>query len=107
MTSILARAIGINPDAPIEIDTAVLIVRRRSDLPPQLAQLVVLDYKGSNNHEAAKQLKVLPETLKCYWRRVYTKLNYKHCDNRREAVRTWVENVLRAELESGERGRTS
>jgi DNA-binding NarL/FixJ family response regulator len=99
MASILVRAIGINPDEPIDVDTAVLIVRRRSDLPPQLALLVVIDYKGDNNDEAAKHLKVLPDTLKSYWRRVYTRLNYKQCKNPRAEVRAWVENLLHAELE--------
>lgn len=105
MASILVRAIGINPDAPIDIDTAVLIVRRRSDLPPQLALLVVLDYKGNTNAETAKKLKILPETLKGYWRRVYTRLNYKHCKNPRMAVRAWVERLLHAELDGGSQSR--
>lgn len=107
MASILVRTLGINPDAPIDLETAVLIVSRRSDLPPQLARLVVIDYKGDSNDEAAKKLKVLPDTLKGYWRRVYTKLNLKQCKNPRVAVRTWVENILDAELDGGERGRTS
>lgn len=105
MASILVRAIGINPDAPIDIDTAVLIVRRRSDLPPQLARLVVIDYKGGNNDEVAKQLNVLPDTLKGYWRRVYTRLNLKQSKNPRVAVRAWVEKILDAELDG--RGRSS
>lgn len=107
MASVLARAIGINPDAPIDIETAVLIVRRRSDLPPQLARLVVVDFKGSNNDEAAEKLKVLPTTLKGYWRHIYTRLNLKRGKQSRHAVRAWVEKVLDAELDGERRGRIS
>lgn len=106
MASVLVRAIGIDPDAPIDIDTAVLIVRRRSGLPPQLARLVVIDYKGDNNEEVVKQLKILPETLKGYWRRVYSRLKLKQCKNPRLAVRAWVENILDTELDGRGRDRT-
>lgn len=107
MPSVLVRAIGINPDEPIDIETAALIVRRRSDLPPQLARLVVVDFKGSNNDEAAEKLKVLPATLKGYWREIYTRLNLKRGKQSRVAVRAWVEKLLDAELDGGGRGRTS
>jgi hypothetical protein len=106
MASVLVRAIGIDPDAPIDIDTAVLIVRRRSGLPPQLARLVVIDYKSSNNDEVAEQLKVSPETLKGYWRRVYSRLKLKQCKHPRVAVHAWVEEILDAELHGRGRDRT-
>jgi DNA-binding NarL/FixJ family response regulator len=102
MSSLLARTIGLSQEQRIDPDAAVALLRRRSELTNREARLVVLDYMGYTRERIAREQKVLPETLKCYWRRIYKKLNCQHLDDRREAVRAWVERMLRAEIEGGD-----
>lgn len=101
MSSPLARTIGLNQEQSIDLEPAVILVRRRSTLTEQEARLLVMDFKGYNREKLAKELKVSPETLKCYWRRIYKKLHCQGLEDRRGSVRTWVERMLHAELEGG------
>lgn len=102
MSSLLARTIGLSREQNIDLEAAVILVRRRSTLTDQEARLLILDFKGYNRGKLAKELKVSLETLKCYWRRIYKKLHCHDLDDRRGAVRVWVERMLHAEIEGGD-----
>lgn len=102
MSSFFARSIGLLPEQRISADAAVVLVKRRSTLSHTEARLVVLDYLGYTPSPLAEALEVSVDTLKSYWRRAYKKMNFRHGENQRTAMRAWVEETLRAELEATE-----
>lgn len=95
MSSIFARCVGLSDGEPVPPDVAVRIVERRSNLSYVEARVVVLDYFGTKRGQISDQLEVSTETVRTYWKRIYDKTNRRG----RKAIRAWVEQVLKAELE--------
>jgi DNA-binding CsgD family transcriptional regulator len=95
MSSIFGRCVGLNDGEPLHPDVATRIVERRSRLSHVEARVAVLDYFGERRGQISEQLEVSTETVRTYWKRIYAKTHQRG----RDAVRLWVERILRAEIE--------
>ena len=95
MGKFYGRCVGLAGDADFSPQAAVLVVQRRSTLSRREAVVAVHDFLGVPRGELSVQLKVSPETIRTFWKRIYHKTKIRS----REKVRAWVEQILRDELE--------
>jgi DNA-binding CsgD family transcriptional regulator len=100
MSSIFARCVGVHDGEPLHPDAATRIVHRRSTLSYVESRVVVLDYFGERLGQISEQLEVSTETVRTYWKRIYGKTNQRG----RDAIREWVEHLLRTEIDGGNIG---
>ncbi|NTU84196.1 MAG: hypothetical protein HGA45_33315 [Chloroflexales bacterium] len=90
MSTILARCIGLAGQPHISKDKAIVYLHREGKIRRCEAQVAVLDYLGIQREEMSELLGISVQTVDKYWTRLYATTGRQG----REAVRTWVEEML-------------